>query len=247
MSTYLIRKLEHFTALSRDDKQALERAAGLNVRHLGRGEDIVHEGDQPRQVNLILDGWAYRYKTLEDGRRQIAAFLLPGDLCDMRMFLLKQMDHSVGAVSPVTVAQIPRDTILNLIDLHPRVSRALWWTSLVDESIQREWTTNLGQRDAVERMAHLFCEVFVRLRTVGLTHGNSCDLPVTQSELGDATGLSTVHVNRTLQELRARALIALKGKTLTIPDLEALQGTALFNPAYLHLDRDGREFDANDG
>ncbi|MBY0294896.1 MAG: Crp/Fnr family transcriptional regulator [Methylobacterium sp.] len=246
MATYLIRKLEQFTALSRDDKEALERAASVRQRRLGSREDIFREGDAPGRVNLILDGWACRYKMLEDGRRQIAAFLLPGDLCDLRMFILRQMDHSVGTLSPVTVAEIPKDAVIDLTDNYPRISRALWWTSLVEEAIQREWTTNLGQRDALERMAHLLCEVFLRLRAVGLTAGLSCELPVTQAELADATGLSTVHVNRTIQELRARGLVILRGKTLSIPDLDALQDVALFSANYLHLGRVGREYDAND-
>lgn len=246
MAAYLIRRLEHFTKLSRDDRGALEGMAASSVRHLARGEDVVREGDEPRHVNLILDGWASRYKTLEDGRRQIAAFLLPGDICDARNFILNHMDHSIGALSALTVAQIPRSAILDLPVTHPRIDRALWWSALVGESIQREWSMSLGQRDAVERVAHLFCETFVRLRAVGLTRGNTCELPVTQSELGEATGLSTVHVNRTLQDLRARSLITLKDRTLAIPDLGALQSTALFDVGYLHLDRPGREFDAND-
>ncbi|WP_407525709.1 Crp/Fnr family transcriptional regulator [Methylobacterium oryzisoli] len=246
MATYLIRKLEQFTALSRDDKAALERAASGKPRRLASREDIFREGDAPGRVNLILDGWACRYKVLEDGRRQIAAFLLPGDLCDLRMFILRQMDHSVGTLSPVTVAEIPKEAILDLTDNYPRISRALWWTSLVEEAIQREWTTNLGQRDALERMAHLLCEVFLRLRAVGLTEGPTCELPVTQAELADATGLSTVHVNRTIQELRARGLVILRGKTLSIPDLDALQDAALFSANYLHLGRIGHEYDAND-
>ncbi|ACA20476.1 transcriptional regulator, Crp/Fnr family [Methylobacterium sp. 4-46] len=246
MPTYLIRKLEQFTRLSSDDKQALERAASGKLRRFSSREDIIREGEAPRRVNLILDGWACRYKVLEDGRRQIAAFLLPGDLCDIRMFILKHMDHSVGTLSPATVVEIPRETILDLTDNFPRLSRALWWYSLVEEATQREWTTNLGQRDALERMAHLLCEVFIRLRGIGLTDGTSCELPVTQAELADATGLSTVHVNRTLQDLRARGLVILRGKTLTVPDLEALQDAALFSPNYLHLDCEGQELDAND-
>ncbi|MGY2053125.1 Crp/Fnr family transcriptional regulator [Methylobacterium sp. JK268] len=246
MATYLIRKLEQFTRLSVDDRQALERAASGKLRRLAAREDIVREGDAPRRVNLLLDGWACRYKVLEDGRRQIAAFLLPGDLCDIRLFILRSMDHSVGTLSPATVAEISRETILDLTDNFPRVSRALWWYSLVEEATQREWTTNLGQRDALERIAHLFCEVFIRLRSVGLTDGTSCDLPVTQVELADATGLSTVHVNRTLQELRARGLVVLRGKVLTIPNLAALQDAALFSPNYLHLEREGQDLDAND-
>ena len=247
MAIHLIRKLEQFTKLSRDDKQALERITSLRTRRLEAREDLIREGDRPRHVNLILDGWGYRYKVLEDGRRQITAFLVPGDLCDIRIFILRQMDHSVGALSAATVLEIPRSTILDLTNISPRLTRALWWNSLVEEAIQREWITNLGQRDAAERLAHLFCELFIRLRAVGLTDGPSYELPVTQAELGDVAGLSTVHVNRTLQELRAKGLIALRGKTLTIPDLEALQGAALFDANYLHLDRDDHEHDANDG
>jgi len=246
MAKRLIRKLEQFTRLSSADKAALEQAASLKLRQLAPKEDLVREGDKPRQVNLILEGWAYRYKTLEDGRRSVAAFMVPGDLCDLRMFILKQMDHSVGALTPVRVAQIPGDTILDLTEGSPRLSRALWWNSLVEEAIAREWITNVGQRDATERLAHLFCELFIRLRAVGLTNGDHCELPMTQEQLGDATGLSAVHVNRTLQALREQRLIILKGKTLTIPDLEALQRAALFNDNYLHLDREGQSLDANE-
>jgi CRP-like cAMP-binding protein len=246
MPTHLIRKLELFTMLSAEDKQALKAAASQKIRQLRPKEDIIHEGDQPRHVNLILEGWACRYKYLEDGRRQIMALLLPGDICDLRMFILTQMDHSISAVSPVTLAEIPADTLLELTDNSPRISRALWWASLVEEAISREWIVNNSRRDATERMAHLLCEIFVRLRAMGLTNGHSCEIPVTQAEFGDSVGLSTVHVNRTLQELRAANLILLKGKTLTIPDLASLKAAALFNANYLHLDREGREFDANE-
>jgi len=238
--------LGQFTRPSVDDKRVLERAAGERVRQIGAHEDILREGEKPRAINLVLSGWAYRYKTLEDGRRQIIAFFLPGDLCDLNVYVLREMDHSVGALTPVTLAKLPW-TLLDEITLnHPRVTQALWWDTLVNAAIQREWTVNLGQRAASERLAHLFCELFLRLRAVGMTENNSCELPVTQAELADATGLSAVHVNRTLQDLRAVRLIVLKGKTLTIPDLDALMRAALFNANYLHLDRVGRQFDAND-
>jgi CRP-like cAMP-binding protein len=197
-------------------------------------------------VKLILEGWACRYKMLEDGRRQIMAFLLPGDISDARIFVLRQMDHSVATLSAARVAEIPKERFVDLLDRHPRVGRALWWDSLVEGAIQREWTTSLGQRDALERISHLLCEVFIRLRGVGLTQGQSCELPVTQEELGDTTGMSTVHVNRTLSELRESGLIVLKGKQLTIPDLAALKSAAMFNPNYLHLENEGRAHDAND-
>ena len=250
MAIYLIRKLEQFTKLSAEDKKALERMASLNVRQLASKEDIVREGDKPRHVNLILEGWAFRYKDLEDGRRQITAFLVPGDICDMRMFILKEMDHSVGALTRLRVAEIPSKVILEMTDAHPRIARALWWNSLVEEAIAREWTANIGQRYATERLAHLFCELALRLRGLGLTNGaaegQSFELPVTQEQLGEATGMTTVHVNRTLQAMREQGLIVLRGRTLTIPDEEVLQSSALFNSNYLHLDRDGRELDAND-
>jgi len=236
MAHPLIRKLEQFTSLSADDQRLLERAASEHVRRLGPREDIVCEGDAPGEIHLILSGWACRSKHLEDGRGAILAFLLPGDLCDPNSFLLGAMDHSVSALTSVTVAGIPRPLFEDLMLHHSRIAQALWGAALVDAAIQREWTLNLSQRTAYERLCHLLCELFLRLRDVGLTQGLSCELPVTQAKLAEAIGLTTVHLNRTLQELRADHLIVLKGKTLTIPNLEALMSAALFNPSYLHLD-----------
>ena len=246
MSNPLVHKLEQFTRLSGEDKQVLERIASERVRVFGPREDLAHEGDRPSQINLILSGWACRYKQLQDGRRSIMAFLVPGDLYDQNIFILRQMDHSVATLAPVRVAEIPRAVFEDLTISRPRITQALWWATLVDASIQREWTVNLGQRNAFERMAHLLCEMFLRLRGVGLAEEGRCDIPVTQSDLADATGLSTVHVNRTLQDLRGAGLIVFKGKTLMIPDLEGLMRAALFNPNYLHLDQDGRHLNAND-
>jgi CRP-like cAMP-binding protein len=244
LPAHLIRKLELFTKLSEDDKRALEKAAGHKVRSVAPREDIVHEGDPPRHVNLILEGFACRYKSLEDGRRQIVAFFVPGDLCDARMFVLRRMDHSIGALSPVRLAEIPSEVFLALGEGSPRLRQALWWNALVEEATAREWILNVGQRTATERMAHLLCELFLRLKAVGLATGDSCELPITQAELADALGLSTVHTNRTLQELRSMQLITLSRKSLVILDFEALQRTALFNPGYLHMDHAGRGLDA---
>lgn len=244
MPQHLINKLEHFTRLSEADKDALK---GLirRVRLFEAGTDIIREGERPEHVNLFLAGWAYRYKQLEDGRRQIVAFFVPGDLCDLHVFVLREMDHAIGAITPVRLAQVPREMLIGLMDRHPRVTRALWWETLVDAAIQREWTFNLGRRTALERLAHLLCELFIRLRATGLTDGDSCAFPVTQVELADATGLTNVHVNRTLREMRASGLIVLKGRQLTIPHLAALQKAALFNPNYLHLDHEGAHLNAN--
>lgn len=246
MVVHLIRKLERFTTLSVDDKRALERVASTKVRHLGPHQDIIHEGDRPKHINLILDGFACRYKMLEDGRRQIVSFFIPGDICDARVFILKQMDHSIGTLSPARVAEIPSDAFVAMTDESPRIARAFWWNTLVEEAISREWTLNVGQRTAYERMAHILCEFFIRLEAVGLAEGERCELPMTQAELADALGLSTVHVNRTLQELRGDGLITLRGKILIIHNQERLQAAALFRPNYLHLDRAGSQYDAND-
>jgi CRP-like cAMP-binding protein len=245
MPNPLIRKLEKFTKLSEDDKRALDQATG-QVRVCRSREDIICEGDCPEAVNLLIEGFACRYKQLEDGRRQIMAYFVPGDLCDINVFVLRQMDHSIATLSPATVALIPRDTILELMAQHPRITQALWWSTLVDEATLREWVVNLGQRNAYERAAHLLCELFVRLRAVGLTNGNACELPITQSELGDTLGLTIVHTNRMLQDLRRDGLIELKGKYLTILDLSALTQVALFNPTYLHLEHEGEGLNAND-
>lgn len=244
MPNALTRKLEQFSPLSPEDRAVLERAAGERVRLYSPHVDIIREGDRPRDVNLFLSGWACRYKQLEDGRRQIVAFFLPGDLCDHNVFILPAMDHHIATLTQVTVAELSQETFERITLDHPRITRALWWETLVNAAVQRQWTVNLGHRDAGERMAHLFCELFHRLKGVGMTVQNSCELPLTQAEIGEALGLSAVHVNRTLQELRAAKLIALRGKILTIPDLGALMRAGLFTPGYLHMER---RSDASEG
>jgi CRP-like cAMP-binding protein len=241
----LIRKLEQFVRLSPNDKAMLTRASSDRMRKFGPRADITREGDKPRDVHLLLSGWACRYKQLEDGRRQVVSFFLPGDMCDLNVFILKEMDHSIGTITPVTIADLSRDFFDEISAGFPRVATALWWETLVNVAIQREWTMNLGQRTASERMAHLLCELFFRLRLAGLTEDNSCEFPLTQADLADATGLSKVHVNRTLQALRAAELVMLKGKTLTVPSLERLMDAGLFNPNYLHMDHEGSQLDAN--
>lgn len=238
-------KLEAFVKLSRDDRAAMERLSRTH-REVAPRRDLIREGDAPRFVHLVLEGWACRYKTLPDGRRQIVAFFLPGDFCDLNVYILREMDHSVGAITKLRVADISREEMDAVTQTHPRITQALWWHELVAAAVQREWTLNVGQRTAFERIAHLMVELFLRLDVVGLTNGDSCDFPLTQNDIADATGLTAVHVNRTLQELRRAGLIVLQGRTLTIPDMAALKNVALFNANYLHLDREGRSLDAND-
>lgn len=239
-------KLEAFTRLSEADRAAVDRAVSRNVRTFSARRDIAREGDRPRVIYVMLEGWACRYKTLPDGRRQVVAFFVPGDLCDLNVFILKEMDHSVGAINAVRAAEIGRDELERLTENHPRITQALWWNELVNIAVQREWTLNVGQRSAYERISHLMCEMYLRLRTVELSRGRSCDFPITQTDIGDATGLTAVHVNRTLRQLRDEGLIELKGRRLDILDFPGLRAAAMFNDNYLHLDREGRHLDAND-
>jgi CRP-like cAMP-binding protein len=231
----LIRKLESFTPLTEDEKRGLTEAVSA-VRRFPPREDLVREGEQVAGVKLILEGLACRYKVLPDGRRQIIAYLVPGDLCDVRVFFLRRMDHAIAALCPVETAVIAHEPIQELMDRHPRLTRALWWSTLVEESVTREWIVNVGQRTAFERLAHLFCEIFARLQAVGLAHDNRCELPLTQIELADTLALSAVHVNRTLMEMRRARLVTFQNRQLVIHDFAALQATAGFNPSYLHLD-----------
>jgi CRP-like cAMP-binding protein len=242
----LVRKLEQFVRLSSADRAFLTRAASERLRKFGPRVDIVREGERPKDVQLVVAGWACRYKQLEDGRRQVVSFFLPGDICDLNVFILREMDHSIGSITDVAIADLSRDFFEEISAGYPRIVTALWWESLVDAAIQREWTLNLGQLTALERMAHLLCEMFFRLRLAGLTNGDSCDFPLTQADLADASGLSKVHVNRTLQELRSANLIVLKGRTLVVPDLRRLMDAGLFNANYLHMEREGRQLDATE-
>lgn len=246
MGSPLALRLEAFTKLSRDDLASIDRAARKATREVGARRDLIREGDEPKSVFLVLEGWACRYKQLPDGRRQIVGLFVPGDICDFNVYILKEMDHSIAAVTNLKVAEIGRDEFEQLMQDNPRVMQALFWDELVTVSVQREWTLNVGQRTAYERISHLFVELFLRLRAVGMTQGNSCDFPLTQVDLADATGLTAVHVNRTLQELRKEGLIELHGRKLTIPDLAALKEAGLFNDNYLHLNREGAHLDAND-
>ena len=237
-------RLEAFTRLSQDDKAAITRISKVS-RVVAARRDLIREGEPPKYVHLMVDGWACRYKALPDGRRQIVSFVVPGDFCDLNIYVLKQMDHSIGAITRLSVADISREDMDELTARFPRITQALWWEALVNSAIQREWTLSIGQRTAYERIAHLLVELFLRLSSVGLANGISCDFPLTQTDIADATGLTAVHVNRTLQELRREKLIVLERKRLTIPHLGELKHAAMFNVNYLHLDHEGRHLDAN--
>jgi CRP-like cAMP-binding protein len=231
---FLIRKLNAFIPLGKAGENAIEALAVQRVVPLQRGQDIISEGEDPRTVNLIVDGWACRYKILEDGRRQILAFFVPGDLADLHVYILDAMDHSIGSITPLQYAMLKPGEFEQLGDEHPRVLRALWWDSLLTASIQREWLVSVGQRNAVESLAHLACELFLRLKMVGLAENGLCRFPLTQSDIGDALGMTQPHVSRTVKDLNATGVATIQRGTLRVNDLAGLRNLAVFNPNYLH-------------
>ncbi|MCK1359703.1 Crp/Fnr family transcriptional regulator [Bradyrhizobium sp. 199] len=236
-----IRRLNALRPLSPEARASFEYAMLEGVQRAGAGEDLICEGDHVDSVRIVLSGWLCRYKTLEDGRRQIVNFIFPGESCDAHAFLLPTMDHSIAALTPSVYADIKRARFDSLLAADHSLTEAFMCETLVNNAIQREWVINLGRRVAFERVAHLFCEIFERLRPVGMVEGNTCAMPVTQMDLADATGLSVVHLNRTLQEMRASELIVLRDRTLIVRDLDALKNAALFSAGYLQLYRGGRE------
>jgi CRP-like cAMP-binding protein len=231
-----IRKMEHGAPLNDADKAVLQDAVG-RTKHVDARHDLIQEGDEPDDVQLILEGFACRYKLLPNGERSIMALLVPGDFCDLHVAILGEMDHNIGTLSPCTVAEISRETVEYLTESNPRIARALWWASLVDEGVLREWLVSLGRRQVDPRLAHLICELLVRLKAVGLADANSYDLPLTQGELADVMGCSLVHVNRSVQALRSAGLIKWQGKRRTILSVPRLIDLADFTPNYLHLDK----------
>ena len=235
MSNPLIAKLSCAVDLSAADREVLE-AVSLQRRKVPAGEQIIGQGDRPDRVHLVLEGICCRAKTLINGQRQIVALLLPGDFCDLHVAVLGEMDHAIRALTPCTMVQISRETVAELITGSPAMVQALWWATLVDEAVLREWLVNMGQRPAEQQMAHFFCELLVRLRVVGLTDGDSYSLPLTQEELADVLGLSIVHVNRVLQRLRSDGLIEWRRSKLIIPAFDRLAAFANFDPKYLHLE-----------
>ena len=235
MSNPLVLKLGSKVDLTEADRVALRRVTAA-TRSVEMHHDISKQGDRPEDAHLVMDGFACRYKTVADGGRQILSLLLPGDFCDLRVVPQDGMDYGVATLSPCDVVAVPRQQVEDLALKHPSVDRALAWANLVDEAISREWLVSLGQRSADQRIAHLFCELHARLEVVGLVTEGRFGLPLTQQDLAEATGMSTVHVNRTLQALRGRELITLRSKVLHIPDVERLAAFAGFDPGYLHLE-----------
>ena len=228
----LIHRLQRFHPLSSDDIHVLERLCAVPRRRLRARTEFLSEGDRPGQVSILHEGWACKLVMRPDGRRQIAGFLLPGDLLwrpagDVRL------DYSVQALTEVSIIPIGAAAFEFQFAARPALATALAVRDRVEEAIQRRWLVNLGQRSALERIGHLFCELHHRLDAIGLVDGTGFAFPVTQVELGEATGLTPVHVNRTLRALRHQGLIDLESRTLRLPQPAELAQRTLFDPGYL--------------
>src|SRR3954465_8135283 len=236
-STPLIRKLESILVLSEDETDVLRNVSGT-IKTVGPRQDLVREGDRPHECCLILDGFAYRYKLTETGKRQIFSFHIPGDIPDLQSLPLDVMDHSLSSLTTCKVMYISHETVRDLMRRCPRIGDAFWRDTLIDAAVFREWMVCLGRREAYGHMAHLLCELYVRLKSVGLTNGDGYAFPLTQAEFGDALGLSTVHVNRTLQDLRGDGLITMRNGSVTVLDWDRLKEAGEFDPTFLHLSKE---------
>ncbi|KQT71390.1 hypothetical protein ASG51_10635 [Methylobacterium sp. Leaf465] len=234
MSNPLVQKLEHRFDLSGADRACLEGLKAHIVSVRARSS-IIRHGDAPDHAHIIHSGFACRYKALADGGRLILSFLIPGDICDFNAQVLGPMDYSVRALSDCEIIKIPLKDFNDLTATKPNLDHGFRWISLIDESILREWLVLAKCRSAEKQVAHLFCELLARLGAVGLTEGDRYGLPLTQADIGDATGLSTVHVNRMLQRLRVEKLVEFKNRQVDILNLKALKDFAEFDDQYLHL------------
>ena len=221
--------------ISAEEEQALRDALG-EVQTFAADCTFIPAGKELASSTLLLEGFLCRYKDLSDGQRQITHIHVPGDFADLHGFTLKHLDHSVMTLTPCKIAKAPHDRILKITEKYPHLTRVFWFSTNLDACIHREWEVSLGRRRALERTAHLFCELQVRLQIVGLADETGYAFPLTQTELAECLGLTSVHVNRVLRELRERQLIEFRGGRVSITDFKALKAVAEFDPAYLYME-----------
>lgn len=229
---------------SRDTISPEEEAVILDslgeVRVLKAQETCIVAGQRLTNSTLLLDGLMCRYKDLPGGERQITELHVAGDFLDLHSFSLKQLDHNVMALTPCRVVLVPHVKLTAITETQPHLGRVYWFLTALDAAIHREWELSLGRRTAIQRIAHLFCELHVRLGLIAQADDAGFSLPLTQTDLSDCTGLTPVHVNRTLRELRERGLVEFRAKRVTLLDLPGLKSVAEFDDSYLYLRREER-------
>ena len=229
----LLRRWGKRTKLTAEDREAILSLPF--TRHIfGKDQYMVREGQEARECAVLLRGFAFRQKSLRDGGRQILSFHVPTEFVDLENVMLAKADHNVQSVNRTEVALIAREALRKLAASRPKVGAAMWIDTLIDSAIFREWVVNVGRRDSRGRLAHLLCELTHRFKEAELGKGDMFEFPLTQEQLADATGLTAVHTNRTLQSLRKDGLIKLTSGSLTVLDWEALREVAGFDPLYLH-------------
>ncbi len=236
MITPHLKKLRKRAEISSDEERVI-RDLVAEVRKIPADRILIRAGEVLNTSILLLDGWVARSKDMATGERQVTELHIAGDFPDLHGFTLKKLDHDVLTLSECTIGIVPHERLLEITRDHPHLARVYWFSTNVDAAITRELALSLGQRSAIARMAHLFCELYVRLDVVGRTKGNRYEFPLTQRELSECLGLTVVHVNRTLQELRRKGLVEFENRHLTIVDRMGLEGIAEFDPNYLYLER----------
>lgn len=235
--TTLVEKLSLRDRISPDEIEALQKALEP-PKTVAAGSDIVREHTRPLHSTLLISGFSARYSTLEDGARQITEINVSGDFIDLHSLLMKQMDHGVVALTECVVAEAPHSGLIDITERHPHLTRLLWLDTIIDAAIHRQWLVAMGRRSGLGHLAHLVCELYLRLQAVGQTGDLTFDLPLTQATLGDALGLSTVHVSRLISELRAEGVIHWSNGQIDILDWRRLTEIAEFDPTYLRLQSD---------
>lgn len=230
-----LKKLRRRISISSEEERAI-RDSVSEIRNIAPDQILVRGGELLTSSMILLDGWLARSKDLATGERQVTQLHVAGDFADLHSFTLKRLDHDIATLSECRVAMVPHDNIREITREFPRLSEIFWFSTNIDAAIQRELALSLGQRSALSRMAHLFCELYVRLDVVGKTTQQGYEFPLTQRELSECLGLTVVHANRMVQELRRRGLIELGNKRLTILDRPGLQGVAEFDTNYLYLE-----------
>jgi CRP-like cAMP-binding protein len=230
----LLKQLELYADLPEEDRR-LVLDLPYRLRRLDAGSYLVREGDMPTHCMVLATGYAYRQKVTGDGSRQILAVCIPGDAVDLQNMFLDVSDHSVQLLTQARVADIPREAVQELVLARSEIGTAIIKLALVEASILREWVVNVGRRDARARIAHILCEFAVRLETRGLTTDHGFELPMTQEQLADATGLTSVHVNRVLKSLEAEGLISRRRRHIHFDDWRRLQDAGDFSRRYLHI------------
>ncbi len=228
-------KMRRRNDVSEEEEEALRDAVNRTQAHKAK-RTIIRSEVELTTSNLLVEGLVCRYKDLPDGRRQVLELHVPGDFVDLHSFPLSRLDHNIMALTDSQIAVVPHEALRGITEKMPHLSRLLWFSTALDASIHREWMLSLGRRSALGRIAHLFCELHVRLGIVGMTEELSYPLAITQTDLSEITGLTAVHVNRTLKELREQELATLRSGTVTIHDWERLTEVADFDSGYLFLE-----------